>query len=145
MADNYKLLDFLDFFSCEESKEEKKNKVRRLVDGENFILFFQKNGEIYGAPEESRVVFAKMKNPDKDTPDGWIDDANFIAINLMRAMLGDKITQIFSNKDLKTIKVLDKDSIEDLLMKEPSKKKDANLQIKQSPEGKGMIKLKDKK
>ena len=126
-------------------KEEKKNQIRRLIDGDNFIFFFKNKDSIFGAPEESRVVFAKMKNPDEDTADGWLDDANFIAVNLMKAMMGDKITQMFSNKDLKKIKVIDKDSIEDLLMKEPSKKPCTALTIRQDPEGTGMIKLKDKK
>lgn len=127
-------------------KEDKKNQIRRLVDGENLILFFKKDGDVFGAPEESRVVFARMKNPDDgETPEGWLDDANFIAVNLAKAMQGDKTTHMFSNKDLKSIKVVDKDSVEGLLMKEPAKKPCTDLVVRQSPEGGGMIKLKDKK
>lgn len=126
-------------------KEDKKNQIRRMVDGENLILFFKKDGDVFGAPEESRVVFARMKTPDEDTPDGWLDDANFIAVNLVKALMGDKTTHMFSSKDLKSIKVVDKDSVEGLLMKKPSKKACTSLVVRQSPEGGGMLKLKDKK
>jgi hypothetical protein len=126
-------------------QEEKKNQIRRMVDGENLILFFKKDGDVFGAPEESRVVFARMKNPDDETPEGWLDDANFIAVNLVKAMQGDKTTHMFSSKDLKSIKVVDKDAVEGLLMKEPAKKPCTALVVRQSPEGGGMLKLKDKK
>ena len=125
--------------------EDKKNQIQRLVNGDNLILFFKKGGEVFGAPEESRVVFARMKNPDDEMPEGWFDDANFVAVNLVKALMGEKTTQMFSAKDLKSIKVVDKDSVENLLMKEPAKKPCTALVVRQSPEGGGMLKLKDKK
>ncbi len=121
--------------------EDKQNKVKNILDGQNLILFFTKDDGIFGAPEESRVVFAKMKNPDEDMPDGWADEAQFMATDLIKAMMGDKTDNIFGAKDLKSIRIQDRDAIEKLLMHHHCEEKPSK--IKQSPEGVGIIKLKD--
>ena len=41
--------------------------AQALIETNNLVLFFKKDKEIYGAPESSRVIFARMKNP-KDEP-----------------------------------------------------------------------------
>jgi len=42
-----------------------------ILNGNNFVLYFKKDGAIYGTPEEGRVTFARMKQPLDDTPKGW--------------------------------------------------------------------------
>ena len=43
---------------------EAEDKLDKLLE-DDFCFFFVKNGKIYGAPEESRLVFARMKIPDQ--------------------------------------------------------------------------------
>src|SRR5581483_4126086 len=85
-----KLMDIYDETMLLEKnkKEARHNKVKSIIDGKNLIMFFKKNGSIFGAPEESRIVFARMKNPD-ETPDDWDDEANFNAFDLIKALSGD--------------------------------------------------------
>ncbi len=126
-----------------EAEEEKESKVKNLLGGQNFIMFFttDSGNSVFGAPENSRVVFARMKNPDSET-DG-LDDANFMAVDLIKALMGQKVQNMFGNKDLSKIKIIDKDVAEKKLLTHPAHK--MNLKIKQDKDGVGMIKLKDKK
>ena len=120
--------------------------MRNLIDGQNLILFFTKNNNVFGAPEESRLVFAKLKEPDTDMPDAWGDEANFAAFDLMKALLGDKVQNLFGKKDLGDIKVIDPEQAEKLLMKnkQPTMKPTDNLRVIHGKHGADMLKLKDK-
>ena len=139
-------MDNLCFRLWLEDKESKHNKVQSLVNGQNLILFFTKNSALFGAPEESRLVFAKMKSPDEDMPDGWEDEANFIAFDLMRALAGERIENMFGKKDLNDIKIIDPEKAATMLMKVHDKSKSTNLKnARQSKHGVGMLQLKDKK
>lgn len=120
---------------------EKKAKADKILDGSNLILFFTKNKAVYGAPEESRLVFAKMKHPDEEVPENWANQASFSAFDLMRAMTGEKIENLFSCKDLDDIKVIDRDEAWDMLMTQKDKKGPEGLKIN----GGNEIKLKDRK
>ena len=42
----------------------KLEKIKDIIDG-NLVLFFSKDDEFFGCPEESRLVFAKIKNPEE--------------------------------------------------------------------------------
>jgi len=95
------------------------NRVNELI--APFVFFFKKENEIFGAGEDSRVVFAKMKHPDEDMPSGWKDEANFSAHNLKRSVIGDPSQNVFSSKDLKKINILDKDKVSEILHKEVKK------------------------
>jgi uncharacterized protein YozE (UPF0346 family) len=86
-----------------------------------FVFFFKKENDIYGAGEDSRVVFAKMKHPDNDLPSGWKEEANFTAHNLKKSVGGEPSQNVFGSKDLKKIKILDKDKVSELLHKEVEK------------------------
>ena len=90
--------------------------IKMLIDGQQFIMFFKKDGDIYGAPEESRLIFAKMKKPDEDVTPEWMKEASFIAVNLGRAVLGNITRHMFGKKDLKSIDVLDKEEAEKELL-----------------------------
>lgn len=101
------LLDLWD----ENLAKERDNQVSGLIDGNDFIFFFIKDGDIYGGTEDSRVTFARMKNPEDDG-ESWADEANFIAFNLDKALLGKQIKSVFSKKDLPTLEVIDRNTAE---------------------------------
>lgn len=126
--------------------EEKTQHIKKIIDGQGLILFFTTKNGLFGAPEEGRIVFANLKKPNSDIPDGWADDANFAAFDLMKALLGDRVENIFGHKDMKKIKVIDPEKAIEMLTNAPSNKETAdNLKHKHSKDGIGMIKLKDKK
>lgn len=88
-------------------EEVKTKKIKDLIDENQFILFFKRGKEVFGAPEESRVIFARMKNPDDDA--GWAEEASFSAVNLGRTKSNHQVMGVFSQKDLDDIKVIDKE------------------------------------
>jgi hypothetical protein len=132
---------FLEFKRFIIESEDKLNKVRSVVDAQNLILFFTKDKKIYGAPEESRVVFAKMKHPDEDVTKNWVKEASFCAYDLEKALQGNAVEVVFSIKDFGKIKIIDKEEAEKLLTKKPANDKSVDLK---GPEDTGII-LKDKK
>jgi hypothetical protein len=85
------------------------SKIDALLDGEGTVLYFQKDGDLFGTGEDSRVVFAKLKNPDDELPEGWADDANFSADNLSKSLKGDECKHMFGKSDLDKIKIIDRD------------------------------------
>lgn len=96
-------------------KSEKSDKVNKILDGQNLILFFTKGNGIFGAPEESRIVFSKMKTPDDDDMN-W-GQSKFSALDLIKVLAGNVQQSFFSHQDLPQIKVIDRDNAEDQLMK----------------------------
>ena len=88
---------------------------------EEFVFYFKKDGEIFGAGEDSRIVFAKMKQPDQETPKGWAAEASFSAINLHKSIQGESSQRIFDQDDLKSIKIIDQDRAFTELKKEVDK------------------------
>lgn len=110
--------DLMDMWDIEIAESEYNNKIKSLVEGRGLILFFKKGDDIFGCDENSRVLFAKMKNPsnDEDLPKNWENDASFSANNLSRAIRGESTMSIFSKKDLKEIKVIDKEDAESALL-----------------------------
>lgn len=137
------------FFNIWQEEEKNTDKIKTLVDGQDFVMFFKKGNNVYGAGEDSRLTFARMKSkPDEETTKDWIKEANFIGINLSKAITGDKVHNIFSKKDLSEIKIIDKNEAQELLEKQvkgeklnpptPKKHKDPEQTV-------GTIQLKDKK
>lgn len=99
--------------------DQKKNQITLLVDGQNFVFFFEYHNDIFGAPEASRVTFARMKNPDDESPQGWVQDANFMAVNLSKAIFGQPVQQIFKDSDIHEIHVInDKNKVSEMLAKQ---------------------------
>lgn len=98
-------------------REDLEEKIRSLVNNPSFIMFFDKDKDIYGASEDSRVTFARMKNPDVDD-EGWEDDADFMAINLSRTLQGELPQAVFGKKDLKKIHVIDRGKAEEKLLQQ---------------------------
>lgn len=101
--------------------EEAADKLNHMFDSHGFILFFKKDGEYYGAGEDSRVVFAKLKNEDEDMGDGWDDEATFSAVNLKKLAQSDPSHHVFGKKDISKIKVVDRDDVVDALKDECGK------------------------
>jgi len=90
----------------------KLEKVKEMIK-EHLVLFFKKGDEYFGCPEESRLVFAKLKNPDDEEDKTWADDAAFMAFNLSKALEDDEPPKkLFYKKDLDDLEMVDRDQIE---------------------------------
>ena len=99
-------------------QEDTDSKINALLESGEFILFFIKDKDIYGADENSRVIFAKLKNPDDDLPNGWQDEATFSAQNLSQTVKGSGSQHVFGVKDLKKIKIIDREEAFNQLQKQ---------------------------
>lgn len=119
---------FLDLWDKQAAKqklleqiEDKKNKIKALLDGGPMLLFMKNkdSGDIFGADEPSRVVFARMKNPSEDESEEWVDNASFMATNLHKLLNGEEGHEtVFGNKDMKHLDVMDdKDDLIEKLIK----------------------------
>ncbi|NIQ13979.1 MAG: hypothetical protein GTO02_06135 [Candidatus Dadabacteria bacterium] len=113
-----KLMDIWDEAVLVENKKEteKQNKVKDLIDGKGLIMFFRKGNSIFGAPEESRIVFARMMNPDEDYA---IDDDRFPACDLAQSLNGNPDESLFSAEDMPKINIITRDEAENELMNCP--------------------------
>jgi hypothetical protein len=107
--------------------------AKSLIETNKLVLFFKQDGKLYGAPESSRLVFARMKNPDEDVDEGWLSEADFVAFDLEKALEGEKVQSVFSYKDLKSIKIIDQEKMESLLSKKSKNKEPANLDTNDDP------------
>jgi hypothetical protein len=101
--------------------EDAQGRVDALIDNSGHILFFKKDDNIFGATEDSRVIFAKMKNPDDETPDGWADEASFSADNLNKKIRGEPGQHVFCKEDLKKMEIIDREEAVKSLKKEAEK------------------------
>jgi hypothetical protein len=95
-------------------------KAKMLVDGHDYIFFFSVRGSVYGANENARSVFSVMKNP---LGEPGFEDMSFSATNLTQAMAGEPKEEIFVYKDIKKIKVVQKDDAYAILMGQKSGKR----------------------
>jgi len=134
------MLSFTKYLKIYEST--KKIKIKNLIDGQGLIMFFKKDNKIFGAPEESRIVFAKLKNPDEEDA-GWEDEANFSGYDLMQALQGNSVENLFSATDLPKIAILSRGQAEDALMNSPPPKNISLNPMKGTKDGIGIIALKD--
>ncbi len=96
-------------------------KIRTMIDGSGFVLFFEKDKQVFGANEGSRIIFASLKNPSDEEPSGWEKEATFMAQNLSNIINGDGAQAILSKDDLKKIKVIDSESAYKKLLKQAEK------------------------
>jgi hypothetical protein len=107
------LLDIWDI----QLENERVDRVRNLLKSDSLIFFFKKDKEFFGAPEDSRVIFAKLKSPDEDVTKAWDTEASFMAINLSRMIEdGNPSKRIFYKKDMKNMEVIDKKEVEKELL-----------------------------
>ena len=100
-----------------EEKNNNKEKLKSIIKSSSVIFFFEKDGEFFAGPEESRVIFAKLKKPDEDVDTSWEKEASFMGINLSNILKeGNPSKRIFYKKDMKDMKILDKEEIEKKLL-----------------------------
>ena len=93
-----------------------------LKEENNLVFFFKKDKTLYGAPESSRLTFARMKNPEDDDAD-WSKEATFSAYDLEKS--SDKPSKnLFGSKDLEKIQVIDQEKAEKELAKKGKKMPD---------------------
>lgn len=103
-----------------------KESIEDYLDKNQMIIFFKKGDEFFGSPEESRIIFAKLKNDDEDDPmePGFRDEAKFLATNLLKSIGGDHaVNHMFGIKDIPDLKVCDREEIVHLLTKNKKDKK----------------------
>lgn len=107
--------------------------INHQIDAQGLILFFSKDNDIYGAPEGSRVVFARMKHPQDDDSS---EDASFSAQNLSKLGSGEFGHQVFGKEDIKKIKILDRDeAVKKAIGKHTEKTPDTIQIVKVFPAG----------
>jgi len=94
------------------------DKLGNLLDSLGLIMFFEKDKEVFGAGEDSRVIFAKLKNPDDDLPSGWDEEANFSAYNLSKMLRGESAHHVFDKEAADNLDVIDREDAYDKLRKE---------------------------
>ena len=85
------------------------NRLQEMEEGEEMSFFFKKGGDVFGAPEDSRLTFARLKNPDEDADKHWALDATFTGYNLKHVAEGERAMRLFTKKDLSEIKVMSKE------------------------------------
>ena len=102
------------------------DKIEDILDSNQLSLFFKKGSDYFGAPEDSRIIFAKLKNNDEDEPlmPGFKDQARFLALNLIQTMLrGDSAETLFGSKDIPQICIIDREDAVKNMLKNSKKKK----------------------
>lgn len=117
----------MDFKNWMIIEDDRRHQIESLLD--QFILFFQKDGEIYGAGEDSRVVFAKMKHPDDELPTNWEEESSFSAHDLKKTLKGEQGYHLFRKSDLKSIKIIDREDAVKKLDKEDPKTPSSQISI----------------
>lgn len=104
-----------------ENKQQKEKQIRNLVDGQGMLLFFKFHDEIFGCGEDGRIVFARIKNPDKNDKE-WGKEASFSALNLSKTVEGENSSSIFGKKDLNKMKIIDREeAVKELCKKDVEK------------------------
>jgi len=115
-SDFRRLMDAWDLgktiLECEE-------RINDILDKHELILFFTKGDDVFGSPEEGRLVFAKLKTDTEDDPmqPGFRQEARFPAFNLFKCM-GDGeagVESVFGIKDLPDISVIDREKAVEMM------------------------------
>lgn len=117
------LSDFRDLMDLwdEAADQMAQDQIKTMLEDGDLVLFFKKDDSLYGAQEGARVVFATMKHPDEDTPKNWAKDANFVALDLSKAVEGLLVKRMFGYKDINKIDVLEKEDVYKELVKKSEK------------------------
>jgi hypothetical protein len=116
-ADFHAMMDRWDMYCAFQEQEDRLNDI---LDKHELILFFTKGKDLYGAPEDSRVIFAKLKADDDDDPmmPNFRQEAQFRAVNLFKAMSGEEgLERVFNLKDIPELKVVDREKAIDMMLK----------------------------
>jgi hypothetical protein len=95
-------------------------KLHELLDRQEFVFYFKHGKSVYGATEESRIMFARLKTPNDNEKE---DEGQFLAVNLDTILKGEGTQRVFGKKDVDQMKVIDRDEAADLLSKTEKKGK----------------------
>ena len=100
-------------------RESMEERVDALVNSPNLSFLFVRHGNVFGAGEDSRLTFAKLKSrKNEDEIAGWKDDADFMGVNLESILKDDHpIHSVFGKKDLADIKVVDQEEAKKRLLR----------------------------
>lgn len=98
-------------------QEDVHSQVESMIDAAGYVFFFKFGKELFGTGEDNRIIFARMKNPDKDMPKNWEEDASFSADNLNKNIKGQPGTQVFHKTDVDKVKIVDRDKVVAALQK----------------------------
>jgi hypothetical protein len=111
--------NFSDFRQLLDKWDEIKDSFHKkcLMEDNDLVFFFKKDKVLYGASENSRLTFARMKNPEKEEKQ-WSKEATFSAYNLEQEKPNEIV---FGSKDLKSIEVVDQEKVEKELDKKGKK------------------------
>ena len=120
-------LSFRDLMDRWDIHLENIDSMNDLLDKHELILFFKKGDDYFGAPEDSRVVFAKLKTDTEDDPmmPGFRQEARFPAFNLIKFLSNDperSTESVFGIKDLPKISVCTREEAVDNMIKFSKKK-----------------------
>lgn len=96
---------------------DKWDRASRLMVESDLCLFFRKDGRLYGAGENSRITFARMKSPSSKEDRDWRKEATFTAHDLQKTSEGSTGMSVFSAADLPGIEVVDQDEAQRELKK----------------------------
>jgi len=119
--------DLLDRWDNQLKIKENIDSINNIFDKHELILFFKKGDDYFGAPEDSRVIFAKLKTDTEDDPmmPGFRQEARFPAINLAKIINDDpenSTESVFSIRDLPKINVCSREDAIDSIIKFAKKK-----------------------
>ena len=103
-----------------ESYIERNELIQKLIDSNNLMFFFIKNGNLYGSNEDGRISFATMN--DKKESKVIKNEIMVHAYDLEKSTSEDKHEVVLNRKAMKGIKILDRDEAENFLHKKKKKK-----------------------
>lgn len=89
----------------------KNKKIEELFYKEQYTMFFEYEKELFAAKEDDRLIFAKIKNKDKDID--W-RLSKFIGDYIISKLKNEEKSRYFTYKDIKKIKIL---QIEEIVKK----------------------------
>jgi len=96
---------------------DKWDKTLQILSENDLCLFFKKDKDIYGATENSRITFARMKNPENKEDKEWKKEATFVAYDLGKTEGDNKSISVFNDKDISELEVITIDQAEKELEK----------------------------
>jgi hypothetical protein len=92
----YKIKTFKEFISKNKKKEE-------FLYKKGIMFFFKYKNKVYGAKEEDRIIFSKIKLKDKDID---LQNTFFEAYDLKKYLIKKFDIKKFNYKDIKKIKII---------------------------------------
>lgn len=101
---------FKDFFNFEENNELEQN---------DLCIFFKKNGSVYGATEEGRITYARIKNPESKEDVSWKKDAVLILYDLEKESEDKRI--MIKSSEISKFHLINQDEAEKILKKKGKK------------------------